>query len=158
MPYYAVPGSQSTVAAAYKTAALVQGATTGTLKRAKLFELLLGANGNPNATDTYIQWDVSRITASGAGAYTAWTPTALDPADSAAIVVAGINATAEATTVTANSSLFNIALNQRGSFRWVASQESQSLVMPATASAGLILRALSSTYTSGVTGQITYQE
>lgn len=158
MPYFAVPGSQGTIAAGYKTAALIQGATTGTLKRGKVYELLLGQSANPNATDTPVQWDVSRTTASGAGAYTAWVPTALDPADSAAIVVAGINATAEATTFTANSSLFNIALNQRGSFRWVASQESQSLVLPATASAGLALRALSSTYTGSATGQMTYQE
>lgn len=158
MPYYAVPGNQSAISSAYKTAALLQGATTGSLKRAKIFEIMVGASGNPNATDTYIQWDVSRFTASGAGAYTAWVPTALDPADSAAIVVAGINATAEATTVTANSSLWNVAVNQRGTLRWVASQESQYIVAPATASAGLLLRGLSTTYTGAATGQLTYQE
>lgn len=158
MPYYAVPGSQTTLTSAYKTVALVQGATSGTLKRAKIYEIIVGAAGNPNATDTYIQWDISRITASGAGAYTAWTPTALDPADSAAIVVAGINATAEATTVTANSSLFNVGVNQRGSLRWVAAQESQNIIMPATASNGLILRCLSNAYTGAGTGQLTYQE
>lgn len=158
MPYYAVPGNQSALSSSYKTAALIQGATTGTLKRAKIFELMVGAVGNPNATDTYMQWDVSRFTASGAGAYTAWTPTALDPADSAAIVQAGINSTAEQGTITANSSLWNIGVNQRGSFRWVASQESQSLVVPATASAGLLLRALSNAYTGAADGQMTYQE
>lgn len=158
MPYYAIPGSQSAIASAYKTAALVQGATTGALKRSKIFEIMIGQSGNPNATDTYVQWDVSRFTASGAGAYTAWTPTALDPADSAAIAQAGINATAEATTFTANSSLWNVAVNQRGTMRWVASQESQSIVGPATASAGLALRGLSTTYTGAATAQFTYQE
>lgn len=158
MPYFAVPGNQTAIAAAYKSAAIIQGATAGSLKRAKIFELMLGQSANPNATDTFVQWDVSRFTATGAGAYTSWTPTALDPADTAAIVQAGINATAEATTFTANSSLFNVALNQRGAFRWVAPQESQSLVMPATASAGLSLRGLSGTYTGAATGQITYQE
>lgn len=158
MPYYAVPGSHSAVASTYKTAALIQGATSGTLKRGKIFEIMVGASANPNATDTYIQWDVSRTTASGAGAYTAWVPTSLDPADSAAIVVAGITATAEATTITANSSIWNEAVNQRGSLRWVAAQESQYLVMPATASNGLLLRGLSSTYTGATTGQLTYQE
>lgn len=158
MPYFAVPGSHSVVAAAYKTAALVQGATTGALKRAKIFEIMIGEASNPNATDTYVQWDLSRFTASGAGAYTAWTPTSIDPADSAAIVVAGITATAEATTFTANSSVWNVAVNQRGSLRWVAAQESQSLVAPATASAGLALRGLSPTYTGATTGQLTYQE
>lgn len=158
MPYYAVPGSHSAVAAAYKTAALIQGATSGTLKRGKIFEIMVGAASNPNATDTFIQWDVSRFTASGAGAYTAWTPTSLDPADSAAIVVAGITATAEATTFTANSSIWNEAVNQRGSLRWVAAQESQYMVMPATASAGLALRGLSTTFATATTGQLTYQE
>lgn len=158
MPYFAVPGNQGTIATTYKTAALVQGATSGALKRAKIFEIMIGASANPNATDTYVQWDLSRFTATGAGAYTAWTPTALDPADSAAIVQTGINATAEATTFTANSSIWNVAVNQRGTLRWVASQESQYLVAPATASAGLSLRGLSTTYTGAATGQLTYQE
>ena len=158
MAYYAVPGNQSALTSAYKTAALVQGATTGALRRAKIFEVMVGAAGNPNATDTYIQWDISRITASGAGAYTAWVPTSLDPADSAAVVVAGINATAEATTVTSNSSIFNVSVNQRGTLRWVAAQESQYLVAPATASAGLILRGLSNAYTGAGGGQLTFQE
>lgn len=158
MANYAVPGSHSAVASTYKTAALVQGATTGALRRAKIWDIMVGQAANPNATDTYVQWDLSRFTASGAGAYTAWTPTALDPADSAAVVVAGITATAEATTFTANSSIWNIAVNQRGSLRWVAPQESQSLIMPATASNGLALRGLSTTYTAATTGQLTFQE
>lgn len=158
MGYYAVPGNQGTVASTYKTAALVQAATTGTLRRGKVFEVMVGASANPNATDTYIQWDISRITASGAGAYTSWTPTLLDPADAAAVTVAGINATAEATTITANSSIWNEAVNQRGSLRWVAAQESQYMIFPATGSNGLILRGLSTTYTGATTGQLTFQE
>lgn len=158
MAYYAVPGSHSAVSSSYKTAALISGATTGTVHRAKVFEIMVGAASNPNATDTYIQWDVSRITASGAGAYTSWTPTSLDPADGASLTNAGITATAEATTITANSSLWNVAVNQRGTLRWVAAQESQYLIMPATASNGLILRGLSTTYTGATTGQFTYQE
>lgn len=156
MPYYAIVGNQSTVSSSYKTAA--QGNATGTNKRGKVFELLLGASGNPNATDTYLQFDVSRITATGAGAYTSWTPTALDPADGAAVNVSGINATAEATAFTANSSLFNEGINQRASVRWVAAQESQMMVWPATSGNGLALRVLSTTYTSSVTAQMTFQE
>jgi len=158
MAYYAVPGNQATTTSAYKTAALVQAATTGTLRRGKVFEVMVGANGNPNATDTYVQWDISRITASGAGAYTAWTPTAIDPADAASLSITGINATAEATTFTANSSIFNVSVNQRGTLRWVAAQESQYLVFPATASNGLALRGLSNAYTGALGGQLTYQE
>lgn len=157
MGNYAVPGLQ-TISTTYKTAALIQGATTGALRRAKVWDILIGQSANPNATDTYVQWDVSRLTASGAGAYTAWTPTTLDPADSACVTVAGVNNTAEATTITANSSLWNLAINQRGSFRWQAPQESQTIILAATASAGVILRGLSSTFTGTVTGQMTFQE
>jgi hypothetical protein len=158
MGYYAVPGNQATIAATYKTAALVQTVTSGTARRIKVYEIMVGASANPNATDTYIQWDVSRITASGAGAYTSWTPTLLDPADIAASTLAGINATAEATAITANSSLWNEGVNQRGSLRWVAAQESQYLIVPGALNNGLILRGLSTTYASSVTGQLTFQE
>jgi hypothetical protein len=156
MPYYAVPGNQGTIAAGYKTAAQVN--ATGATKRIKVYELMVGPTGAPNATDCSIQFDVSRITATGAGAYTTWTPTLLDPADGAAVSVAGINATAEATAITANSSLWNEGVNQRNSLRWVAPQESQYLIAPATLSNGFVLRALSATYTSSVSGQITFQE
>lgn len=156
MPYYAVPGSHSAVTSSYKTAA--QANATGANKRGKVFEIMVGASANPNATDTYIQWDVSRITATGAGAYTSWTPTSLDPADGAAVNVAGITATAEATAVTANSSIWNEAVNQRGSLRWVAAQESQYLIWAAVTGNGLILRGLSSTYTGTTTAQLTFQE
>lgn len=156
MPYYSVPGSHSAVSSSYKTAARANAG--GATKRGKIFDIMIGASANPNATDTYVQWDVSRISATGAGADTAWTPTSLDPADGAAVNSAGITATAEATTITANSSLWNEAVNQRGSLRWVASQESQYLVWAAAAGAGLILRGLSSTYTGTTTGQFSFQE
>lgn len=156
MPYYAVPGNQSTVTSSYKTVA--QANATGTNKRGKVYEIILGANSNPNATDTYLEWQVSRITATGAGAYTTWTPTALDPADGAAVNVSGVNATAEATAVTTNSQLFWEGVNQRSAVRWVASQESQYLVWPATAGNGLVLRVQSGTFTSSVTGQLSFME
>lgn len=156
MPYYAVPGNQSTLTSSFKTASQVQ--ASGATKRGKVFEIILGANSNPNATDTYLEWQISRITATGAGAYTSWTPTSLDPADGAAVTTAGINATAEATAVTANSQLFWEGVNQRSAVRWVASQESQYIIFPAVASNGLALRCQSSTFTTGVTGQLTIQE
>ena len=119
---------------------------------------MVGPTGAPNATDCSVQFDVSRITATGAGAYTTWVPTLLDPADGAAVTVAGINATAEATAITANSSVWNEGVNQRNSLRWVAPQESQYLIAPAVASNGFVLRALSATYTSSVSTQFSFQE
>ena len=155
MPYYAVPGL-ATLTTTYKTAAQINAA--GTTKRAKVYEIMVGPTGAPNATDCSIQFDVSRITATGAGAYTTWAPTLLDSADGASVISAGINATAEATQITANSSLWNEGVNQRNSLRWVAPQESQYLVAPAAAGNGFVLRGLSATYTSTVSGQLTYQE
>jgi len=156
MPYYAVVGNQATISTTYKTGAQVNSIATS--KRGKVYEIMVGASANPNATDTFIQFDVSRITATGAGAYTTWTPTLLDPADGPAVSLAGINATAEATAITANSSLWNEGVNQRNSLRWVAPQESQYLVFPGTLSNGFVLRGLSTTYTGSVTTQMTFQE
>lgn len=156
MGYYAVPGNQTTVTSSFKTAAQVN--ATGTTKRGKVYEIILGANSNPNATDTYLEWQLSRITATGAGAYTTWTPTLLDPADGAAVSVSGVNATAEATAITANSFLFWEGVNQRSAVRWVASQESQYFTFPATLSNGFVLRAQSSTFTTAITGQLSFQE
>ncbi len=156
MPYYHVPGRQDVVSSSYKTAA--QTNATGTNKRGKISEINLGTLANPNATDTYVDWDLSRITATGAGAYTAFTPNPWDGADGVAVNVAGINATAEATTITANSTLKRWGMNQRNTLRWVAPQESQMLIWPATSGAGLILRCQSSTWTATASGTVDFME
>ena len=156
MPYYSVAGSQATISSTYKTAVRVN--ASGATKRGKIMEFTLGAASNPNATDTYVQWDISRITATGAGADTAATPAPTDPADGAAVSVAGVNATAEASAITANSSMWNDGINQRATVRWTAAQESQALIFPALASNGLILRGQSSTFTTAVTAHTLFQE
>ena len=156
MPNYVVPGQQVTVSSAYKTATRVN--ALGTTKRARWNELLLGTTANPNSTDTFLQWDVSRITATGAGADTAATPAPKDGADGPAVQNAGINATAEATTVTASSTLFYHGMNQRNSLRWIAGDATQQLVSPATSGSGLILRVLSSTYTASCSAQVEFVE
>ena len=154
MAKYVVPGNQATVSSSYKTAATVYAGASAT-RRGKIAEILIGASANPNATDTYIQFDLSRVTA--AGTVTAFTPNPVDPADAACSAVAGVNATAEPT-VTSNSSLFNEAINQRGTLRWLESDESKMLTYPATSLAGFSLRAQSSTYVGSVTGLIGFLE
>jgi hypothetical protein len=156
MPNYVVPGQQVTVSSSYKTAARVN--ATGSTKRARWNEILLGTTSNPNSTDTFLQWDVSRISATGAGADTSFTPNPKDSADGASVLSAGINATAEATTITANSTLFYHGMNQRNSLRWIAADATQQLVAPATAGGGLILRVLSATYTASCSAQVEYVE
>ncbi len=156
MPNYIVPGQQVTVSSAYKTATQVN--ATGSTKRARWNEWILGTTANPNSTDTFLQWDISRITATGAGAYTTFTPNPKDPADGASVLAAGINATAEATTVTANSTLFYHGMNQRNSLRWIAGDSTQQLVAPATSGNGLILRVLSTTYAASCSAQVEFVE
>lgn len=159
MAYYAVPGHQTCSAAYNGNAAIAFASTTinGAARRGKCYEVIMGATSNPNATDCVIQYDVSRMTASGSLAGTSYIPNALDPADGAAAAIAYVLVTV-APTITASSSLLNVGLNQRNSQRWQAAQESQMMVWPATTGNGLVLRCLSPTYTGDVGGQISFQE
>jgi hypothetical protein len=151
MAKYAITGTQSTVSGSYKSVLSIA-ATSGSLRRGKVYDLLIGTNGTP--ADNYLQWDISRMTA--AGTATSVTPQALDPADVAALGSANSNYTAEPT-ITANSSLLNVGVNQRASYRWVAAPGSE-LVFPATAANGLALRTLSGGYTGSATGDWMYEE
>lgn len=143
-------GTQQAVAAANKT--LVAAFCSATVKRGKVYDVLVGTNGTP--ADNAVVWDISRMTVDGTG--TAITPTILDPADAAASATSKANYTAEPT-VTANSSLFYVGVNQRASYRWVAAPGSE-LVWPATAAAGLVLRVSSPGYTGTATGEMLFQE
>jgi hypothetical protein len=151
MAKYAITGTQATVSGSYKSVLSIA-ATTGALRRGKVYDVLIGTNGTP--ADNYLQWDISRMTATGTAS--AVTPTPLDPADAAASGTAASNYTAEPT-ITANSSLLNVGVNQRASYRWVAAPGSE-LVFPATANNGLALRTLSGGYTGSATGDYMYEE
>lgn len=158
MPAYAIPCSQSALSTSFKTAGTVTAAAAAAsgiqIRRARIYEFDFGIQGPPNATDTSIQMDISRQTA--AATATAVTPNALDPADPAFMGLATSNATVEGT-VTANSSVFQTWINQRGAFRWATQPLSgQDLIFPATASNGFALRALTVTsgYTAGAGGTI----
>ena len=60
MATYNVGGNQGTLSSSFKgTVALIGGGTLP--RRIKLLEYKIGATGNPNATDTYIQFDISRL-------------------------------------------------------------------------------------------------
>jgi hypothetical protein len=152
MAKYAITGIQSTVSGAYKTALSVFASNTTALRRGKVYDVLIGTNGTP--ADNYLQWDISRMTVDGTG--TAVTPNPLDPADAAALGAAKNNYTVEPT-VTANSSLFNVGVNQRASYRWVAAPGSE-LVYPATANNGLVGRARSGGYTGTATFKALVEE
>jgi hypothetical protein len=118
--------------------------------------MLMGTASAPSATDTPVQYDLSRVTTS-ASAGTSYAPQALDPAE--ATTTSGVAyITACGATVTASSTVFNVNLNQRNSQRWTAAQESQMLIYPATASNGFAFRALSPSYTGSVGTGLYFEE
>lgn len=125
---------------------------SATVKRGKVYDILVGTNGTP--ADNAMVWDVSRMTVDGTG--TTITPTILDPADAAASMTSKANYTVEPT-ITANSSVFYVGVNQRASIRWVCAPGSE-LVWPATAAAGFVLRVSSPAYTGTATGELMVQE
>lgn len=160
MPYFSVnQGNIAALTTAYKSGVATWTVATG-VRRIKWYEIIIGATSLPNATDAAIQVDVSRITGTTTIAGTTATMSPLDQADGAAITVGLTNCSAEALPVTqVTNSLMNFGLNQRNTTRWIAAQESQYLISPATSLNGLICRALSNTaYTGGLATQVTFQE
>jgi hypothetical protein len=101
------------------------------MRRIKIYDLIVGSEATP--ADNAFLFVHQRTTA--AGTSTAVTPQALDPADAAAVAVAGQNHTIEPT-YTSNAFLLTVPLNQRATFRWVAAPGGELLV-PATASNGV---------------------
>ncbi len=128
------------------------------MRRTKWYEFVLGATANPNATDTYIQVDISRLSGTTSLAGTAFTPAPTDPAAQVSVTLAAKTLTTEVNSAILGVSLFNTGLNQRATTRWIAAQESQYLISPATAQNGLELRALSSTYSGTFDGQLSFLE
>lgn len=148
----ALGGTAQNLSTSYKTIILTTASNATQLRRGQVYDVMFGTDGTP--ADNAVVWDISRQTAVGTA--TTVTPAALNPADAAMLGASAANATAEGT-ITAASSVLNIGMNQRASYRWVAAPGSE-LVYPATNSAGLALRAKSASYASTVTGQWLVEE
>lgn len=158
MPYYFINGSLTASAAfnQFGVAIYATSGNQGALRRGRVYELLMGAASAPSATDTSIQYDLSRITSSTSGG-TSYAPQVTDPAEQS-LPSALAFITASGATVTANSSQFNVNLNQRNSQRWTAAQESQMLIWPATSGNGFAFRALSPAYGASVGTGLYFEE
>jgi hypothetical protein len=138
-------GTQQAVSATYKTqvvmfgssASLATGLATGSgiAKREKWFDLLLGTNSAPG--DTYIEWDVARVSALSSQITPATTTLSsvssacvTDPGDQYGFLTfAAVNMTAE-TGITMLSEAWYFGMNQRASYRWIANPGDE-IVMPA---------------------------
>jgi hypothetical protein len=121
-------------------------------RRIKVYDVLVGTNGTP--ADNFMEWDISRITA--ASTATSATPQPLDQADAASLTTTTVNSSTFGT-ITTNSNVFYVGVNQRASYRWVAAPGGE-LVSPATSSAGFQLRTRSGAYTGTATGTLHFEE
>lgn len=149
-------GTQQALAAAYGgviisvTCSTANGGSA-TPRRGKLYDLLIGTNTAP--ADNFLEFDISRVTASSTATFLACLP--LDPADAVHNALVAVNSSTPGTLSGPN--LFYLGMNQRASYRWVCAPGSE-MVWPATASNGLTLRARSGAYTGTATGTIMWQE
>lgn len=148
-------GSLQALTTTYKTLLVLTASTTTAGKAFYIWELDWGQASAPNATDCPMQYDVSTQTAAGTG--TATTPlTTLNGLGSTALTVATGNATAEGT-ITASTSVYNKAVNQRGQAFWQAAPGGE-LYYPATNLKGAAMRALSPTYAGNAVVRANWSE
>lgn len=150
-------GTQQAISSTYKTLLNVYSSSTTSARRGKIYDVLVGTNGTP--ADNYMEWDISRFSATAILTATAVTPNPLDVADAVALSASYANATTENTYVNNGSgaSVFYVGVNQRASYRWVAAPGGE-LVYPATNLAGLGGRARSGGYTGTATMQFYFTE
>lgn len=144
-------GTQQNMTTTYVGALLGLTCPSAAPRRFKIYDVLIGTNGTP--ADNFIEWDISRVTASSTS--TIITPMPLDQADAASLTVATANSSTHA--VITSGSLFYVGVNQRASYRWVAAPGGE-LVAPATSSNGFQLRTRSGGYTGTATGTLHYQD
>lgn len=145
-------GTQQATATTYVGALIGLTGANSAPRRIKIYDVLIGTNGVP--ADNFMEFDISRITT--ASTTTSATPQPLDQADAASLTTTTVNSSTFGT-ITANSNLFYVGLNQRASYRWIASPGGE-LVSPATSSAGFQLRTRSGGYTGTATGTIHFEE
>lgn len=141
---------------------------TGTLKRGRLYDLLVGTNGTP--ADNYMEWDVCRISAgtstfaatqTGGGLSSASSGLSLDLADTMGAANGILINSSLETLFSSLGEVFYVGVNQRASYRWVAAPGSE-IVWPANTSAtgnnGLSGRVRSGAYTGTATMQWLFME
>ena len=146
-------GTQQAMTTTYKTLLSITAATGATtLRRGRIFDILFGADGTP--ADNAMTYKADRQTSVGTG--TSATPAPLDAGDAAALLAATVNHTIEPT-VTANTQLLEVPVNQRASYRWVAAPGGE-LVIPATNVAGIGFRAKSPAYTGTALATAHFEE
>lgn len=119
--------------------------------RPRIYEFNVGTHATP--ADQASDITLNRTTTAGT-AGSSPTPAPLDNQEVAAVCTAGIAHSVEPTLSTL---LFQCGLNQRASFRWVASPDSE-FIGAATSSNGLGLRRVNSTASYAIYGVVYFFE
>lgn len=137
---FTASGSQTLTSSAVTSLGI--NAVTASLRRAFISEFIIADVGTP--ADNVVLHTAQRYSADGTN--TQVVPTRLDLADAEADTAAGENHTVEPT-YTATEEVFEIALNTRATFRWVAAP-GYEIVIPATDEAGVGFKALHASATT----------
>jgi len=145
--------SQQNLTTTFKTLLSITAATGATtLRRAWLYDIMVGTDGTP--ADNAVNWIVNRQ--STVGTATSHTAAQQDAADAAPLMTTNVNHTIEPT-VTDQTGLVQLGVNQRASYRWVAYPGGE-LIVPATNTTGIGVRAKSPAYTSTATACVHFWE
>lgn len=135
MRRYAADGN----AAAGTNLTIAEVLAVGNTTRARIYDLVIGSDATP--ADVATKFNIIRGTVSGTPTTTV-TPRALDPGDPASLMSAKVG-TFTGQTKTATSSLLNVSLNQRATFRWVSVPDGE-MIIPATTDNWIGLESLAS--------------
>jgi hypothetical protein len=151
-------GSAQNLSSTYKTI-IGENAATGatTLRRSWLMEWEFGTDGARQTTSIAVAYSIDVMTAAGTGS--ALTPQVNDigGGDAAALATYTANYTAEPT-VTANSNLWYMPLDQQASYRVQMRDQFSAIIGPAVNLKGWVCRAKSATYASTVGWRALVQE
>lgn len=158
MGQYSIAGLQTVATTAKGTMGVWNPASP--LRRIKIYEFDVGATAVPNATDCNITITLSRLVQTSLIVGTAYTPQPTDPGDGAAGSLSNVNITTEptSTAITTATPEYTNGMNQRNTIRWLAAQESQALIAPATTLNGHYMTVLSPNFASTLASMIYYLE
>ena len=120
---------------------------SATTVRPKLYDVIVGCEATP--ADQATEFLLARFTAVGTEG-SGFTPIALDPGDPASLCDCGQGVFGAEPTYTANANLLRFSVNQRATFRWVASPRGE-LIAPASANNGI------GCYSDSATGSATHE-
>lgn len=124
------------------------------INRGKLYEFVVSSVATP--ADQACKVAVQRTTAVGTEG-SGYTPANLDPAGPAGAYDAGIGTFTGEPTYTSGKVLYMVSLNQRATFRWIASPGSEFL-MTATQNNGIGIKSSSSTSTQAQEATVLFME